>query len=136
MATSYTVVTTSESGVAKWLEGVGLMLPSGSERSRYPTPEEIRSVLQKMSNYRVDYFITDRDWHATISEAAEPETSSWAFLVALDYSGNQTVPHKFYFERGSSSVMKEVLNQLAKVCGPLVLINNSDISDAVVATGL
>lgn len=135
MGTSYTVVPASEAGVAVWLNKRGIDLPGNWAKSRYPSPAEIRSAVDSMANYRIEYFITQHDWQATISQAEDPNGPTWALLVVLGYTGDETMPHQFYFERGAANVMRDVIIKLAAECGPLLLINNSDLSDTILLTG-
>lgn len=129
MANSYTVVTFADQEVNAWLQGLGVSLPNNWNQSRYPTPNEIRSTLDRMMQYRVDYYITRQDWQATIAEKATPDM---ALLVVIPFSGDEASPQRFYFERGSVNVMVDVMNQLSSVCGPLALISSSDATDVVV----
>jgi hypothetical protein len=135
MATSYSVFPVSEASVVQWLKDRAIELPGDWEQSRYPTPAEIRLTLDRMPNYQVDYFITKQDWQATISEVKDPEGSIWALLIVLAYAGDENVPHKFYFERGAASVMRDILGNLTAMCGSSLLINNSDLSDTTVIVG-
>ena len=128
----YTVVTLANDEVTTWLQSMGLTVPSDWRLSRYPTPNEIRAILNAMDGYRVDYFVSDRHWQVTIAEKAHPETGPWASLVVLGFEGDETKPLHFYFETGWHDVMVDVLNKLSNVSGPLALINPSDTTDVVV----
>ena len=135
MATSYSVVPTSEAGVVEWLSERGIELPGNWNQSRYPSPAEIRVAMDRMANYQVEYFITQQEWQATISQVEDPKGPIWALLIVLGYAGDESVPHNFCFERGAANVMRDVLDKLAAVCGPLLLVNNSDLTDTKVLTG-
>jgi hypothetical protein len=132
----YTVVTLANEEVITWLQSMGIAVPSNWRLSRYPTPNEIRAVLNAIDGYTIDYFVSDRHWQVTIAEKAQPETGALASPVVLGFEGDEAKPLHFYFETGWHDLMIDVLNKLSNVCGPLALINPSDTTDVVVAPTL
>ena len=110
MANGYTVLTFENADTNAWLENDGVVLPSDWDRSRYPSPSEIRATLGAMDGYKVDYLIAGQNWDANISQSTQTEPEPWASLVVLGFTGDETQPLHFYFTKGWRSVMVDVLN--------------------------
>jgi hypothetical protein len=129
----YHVITLSECmqdpSTLAWLAQAGVPLPGEIPPGRYPTPDEIRSILDAAPGIRVDYQISRAAWQATVTSRKDV---TWASLVVQDYDGDPGVPHPFYFEAGWDEVITLITARLAKVCGPLVLMHDSGAPPQVV----
>ncbi len=115
----------NDEGLA-WLKRFGPTIPPRVEDNRFPTPNEIRDVLEELEGYTIDYFINSQTWQATISHPIRPE---WAAIVVLNFSGaseEEDLPHDFYFERGWPELITVILEHIARKCGPFVLIENGE----------
>lgn len=109
-----------------WLRSFGLAIPPRVEANRFPTPNEIRTVLKNLEGYQVDYFVGSQTWQATISHPTRPE---WAEIVVPNFSqagGQEDLPHEFYFERGWPELITVILEDLARKWGPFVLVANGE----------
>lgn len=132
MANFYMVMTLSDEANVTWLKSLGHAETADWGRSRYPTPGEIRLVLNRTRKYHVDYNVSGPDWYAKIAELPQLDTGSWALLVVQSFSGDENKPHEFYFERGWRNVMEDIVNLLYEVCGPLALVSSADATDVVI----
>jgi hypothetical protein len=108
-----------------WLESFDLTVPTRAEGNRSPTLSEIRTILDNLEGYEVDYLIGRYNWQATITHPTRPE---WAALTVEDLSerSREDIPREFYFDRGWVELITEILEQLAEKCGPFVLVENSE----------
>lgn len=121
MGVIYTVIPLPDEKdeIVAWLHSLGVSCPVGE--GRYPSIQELRSVLDHLDGYTIRYSTGQGHWYADVSQTGRV-TSDWAFLVVSDYSGNDADSHEFWFERGSPLVMMLILQQLARACGPLILL--------------
>ena len=81
-------------------------------------------ILDSLSDHVVEYSIDDQTLRVTISQAG---SEMWASLVIMDYNRaeDENSPHEFYFEKGWSELVLEILDKLSEICGPLVLVPHS-----------
>jgi hypothetical protein len=106
-----------------WLQEHGVFLPRSWPASRYPTPAEIRAVLDQQPAYTVEYRSGPGLWDAWIDTANRQRTAIWV----RNFSGDEDAPHEFFFHKGSEELNIQILEHLPPVCGPLVLINSSAV---------
>ena len=122
--------------IETWLSSLDVACPEGV--GRYPSLQELRAVLDHLDGYTVSYS-TDRalpgHWYADIVQA-DQEDGDWAYIVVNDYTGDETATAEFWFERGAPRVMLRILQQLASVCGPLMLVPDSGALPVVVTPDL
>ena len=105
--------------IVAWLRSLSIACPG--EEGRFPSIEEIRSVLDHLNGYTTHYSTGSGHWYAEIAQT-DRGNGDWAFLVVDNYSGTDADSHAFYFERGSPRLMVLLLRQLASACGPLILL--------------
>ena len=130
MATSYTVLSITNE-ILDWLKKKGVAYSASSQSSRYPTPNEIRKVLDGLKDCTTEYTISTQTWQVVISD----DDNRWTSLVVLDYHGQEgedDTSHKFYFEKGWPDLMERILKELSLICGPFVLISNADLEPTLV----
>ena len=110
--------------VMTWLQSLEPAYPEVLTQGRYPTPQEVRMILDGLSDHVVEYTINDQTLRVTISQAS---SEMWASLVIMDYNRaeDENSPHEFYFEKGWSELVLEILDKLSEICGPLVLVPHS-----------
>jgi len=112
-----------------WLEQFGLALPDHVPPGRYPTPLEIRGVMEGLAGLRTTYLVGKYTWQVTLRHRKDV---SWAVLAVEGFSGNNEEPHSFYFTGGWDEVILQVTAALAKHCGPLVLLHESGARPLIV----
>jgi hypothetical protein len=104
--------------IVAWLSELGIACPAGE--SRYPSIEELRSVLDHLEGYTICYNTKIGDWYADISQT-DLVAGDWTVLLVSNYKGNDPDPHEFSFRHGSPLLMLRILQRLARTCGPLIL---------------
>ncbi len=112
-----------------WLVHTNIALPGELPPGRYPTPSEIRKVIEGIPGLRTNYLIADCAWQATLTSR---EDICWASLQIKNYTGNPDEPHFFIFDSGWDEIILTVTSHLAKLCGPLVLLHDSGVAPQVV----
>ncbi len=129
----YRVVTLSECmqdpATLAWLMQSDMALPGQVPPGRYPVPVEIQSTLDAMTGIRVESIITDRIWQLTVTSRTDV---TWARLVVEGYTGDPHVEHRFYFEAGWDEMIFQITTNLAKICGPFVLLHDSGAPPQVI----
>jgi hypothetical protein len=124
MGVSHVVLTLlDDPAFAPWLEQHGVVLPRPWPPSRYPTPAEIRAVLDQQPAYTVEYRSGPGLWDAWIDADDRQRTAIWV----QDFSGGEDAPHTFFFHKGSEELNIQILEQLALVCGPFVLVSDAEV---------
>ena len=125
-AYQYKVVTLNECmqnpATLSWLMQSGLSLPENIPPGRYPTPLEIRGVMEGLSGVQTDYLVGKSAWQVTLRFRKDV---GWATLAVENFSGQTDAPHHFYFTGGWEEVILQATAALAKHCGPLVLLHES-----------
>ena len=103
-----------------WLDSMEVSYPN--KASRFPTGAEVKeSVINlKGLNKRIFDNGTGHSWQAWIESSENPETH-WTLLNITTYTGDKE-PQEMWFEKGHEELIKEVLREICKKCGPLVLI--------------
>ena len=112
-----------------WLVSAGVNLPDEIPPGQYPSPGDIQQVLESIPGIRVDYAVGHSVWQATVTHRKDV---SWAILAVKNYSGDPQETHHFYFTAGWDEIIGLVTVQLAKHCGPLVLLHDSGAPPQVV----
>lgn len=112
-----------------WLAQSGAALPDLIPPGRYPTPEEIRSLLDAIPGIQADYLISDTVWEVTVRSRTD---ILWAILSIKDYRGNADQPCHFYFKAGWDEIIDLVTTHLAKKCGHFVLLPDSGAAPKIV----
>ena len=105
--------------IVAWLHSLDIACPMGE--GRYPSIEELRSVLDHLDEYTIDYRTGTGSWYADISQP-DLVNGDWTELVVSNYSGSDTDSHEFSFRHGSPLLMMRIVQRLAGTCGPLILL--------------
>ena len=122
MGVSHTVLTLlDDPAFEPWLRQHGIVLPQPWPAHRYPSPAEIRAVLDPLPGYVVEYSVGPGRWDARIATADRQRTAIWV----RNFSGDAMAPHEFFFHKGSEALNMQILEQLAPICGPLVLVSDA-----------
>jgi hypothetical protein len=131
MGTLYTVVPLDQK-CAEWLDTEGVSHPSVAGAARYPTPREISDTLRCLPGHRVAIHSDahTREWSAQI----DSEGDMWAQIRVRDFCSEDS-PHEFYFSKGHPEIVFSVTERLARVCGTLVVVDDSSCRPVVVSPG-
>ena len=113
----------------------GITWPEGVEGARNPTPRELRRVLRGLGGYHIEYDATGHSLDVTISNSMDAQ--DWAVIWVENYAGeaSEDTPLSFSFHRGNEPLVLRVMSDLAKVCGPFVVVFNFDDPRLVTANG-
>ena len=129
----YKVVTLFECmqnpATVSWLVQSGLSLPGDIPPGRYPTPLEIRGVMESLPGLQTDYLVGRTTWQVTIRNRKDV---GWAILAVEGYHGANDVPLPFWFIHGWDELILLAAAALTKVCGPLVLLPESGAPPQIV----
>ncbi len=110
-----------------WLQHFHLTLPTDIEQGRYPTPNEIKTVLDGLDGFAAEYSIGSRTWQIEVFEPNNRKQGVWTEIVVLDFfrrEGEKNTPHEFHFDRGDRQLVVRILEKLARICGPFILVTN------------
>src|SRR5262245_5043347 len=91
----------SDGKLLAWLSSKGVEAPPDTV-SRFPTPSELRGVLDSLTGYTTDYSILRNRWQAIVYETARSHPGPPvrmdgpnAAIQVVDFQGNESVPHEF-----------------------------------------
>jgi hypothetical protein len=129
----YSVVTLAECmqnpATLDWLVHADVPVPAAFPPGRYPTPAEIRSVLENIPGIRLTYRVSPSVWEVTLTSRKDV---TWAILAVQDFNGDEDAACRFYFTGGWDELILLAAGRLVKTCGPLVLLHDSGAAPQVV----
>jgi hypothetical protein len=139
MSVQYIVVPFEADGkLLSWLERVGVEPPANA-LSRYPSPQELRAVLDGLNDCTTEYQVVGDFWRAMVYETASADPGPPlrvegpnVDIHVVDFQGNERLPHEFHFENGWPILAVTILARLARVTGPLVLSTESGENPVVI----
>jgi hypothetical protein len=99
-----------------------LPLPDSIPSGWYPSPAEIKAVVEGIQGIKADYMISQRVWQVSLVHRKDV---LWAVLRVRGYSGDPETPHRFDFVAGWDEMIELVSAKLVKICGPLMLLPDS-----------
>ena len=105
----------------------GFAPPPGLGLGRNPTVEEIRAVLDALTDYEVEYGgpgWQGGDWGEAALWPRGPREGRPVLVLDLLKARPEEVGRSFYFPRpraGADELVLDILIRLARVCGPQVL---------------
>jgi len=115
--------------MASLLEEMGAAVPASDGPSRYPTPREVREVCAALRGFKTEFYVKPKShWSADIQSTTDDRGT---LLHIEKFKGKEDQPLPVFFEKGSPSLILEILKRLAKPCGPLVVI--PDTGDTPIA---
>jgi hypothetical protein len=104
---------------------------------RNPTPRELRGVLDELTDFTVDYFVSQDNWQADIrANAGVPLLRSTALLNVIDFQGDETMPHLICFEKGDMKLNILIVERLSRICGTLYVIPDTGARPLPVTPGI
>ncbi len=111
--------------IKSWLEELGLAYPGGS--SRLPTGQEVKEVISSLKEFDIE--IIDNGigahWQAAIVSKLGGRNDEWTLLNINEYSGDNE-EQKLWFDKGSERLITQILEELSRKTGPLVLIADTE----------
>ena len=119
----------------EYFRRVGITWPEGLRGARNPTPRELRSVLRGLGGYRIEYDATGHSLDVTISNSMDAQ--DWAVIWVENYAGlaSEDKPLPLSFHRGNEPLVLRIMSEIAKVCGPFLVVFNFDDPRLVTADG-
>ena len=119
--------------MTSWLDEIGVAYSDAA--SRFPTGAEIKRAVNSLTDY--DIKITDNGtgafWQAFVEHKEGGDKGPWALLNIKEYSGDDE-EQELWFEKGSEELIRLILRDLSKACGPLVLIPDTGDEPSVIGT--
>ena len=116
--------------MASLLEEMGAAVPRSAGPSRNPTPAEVRDVCAALRDHKTEFNVKPKShWQAIIEGRARD--GGGTILNVEKFKGAEDKPHGIWFEKGSPTLILEILKRLAGHCGPLVVV--PDTGDTPVA---
>jgi hypothetical protein len=107
------------------------------EPGRNPTLLEVREVLGELPDFSVDYVVGHDNWQAEIrADAGAPLLRSTALLNAIDFRGDETIPHLICFEKGDLKLDVLIVEHLSRICGTIYVIPDTGARPLPVHPGI
>jgi hypothetical protein len=103
------------------------------KRSREPTPAEVREACAGLADFHTEFNVRPRSsiWQAVIRGATKGNRNAGTILNVDKFNGGEDEPHSIWFEKGTPSLILEIVRRLARECGALVVV--PDTGDAPIA---
>ena len=118
--------------MATLLDEMGGTAPKFDKPSRNPTPAEVREACATLGGFEVEFNVKPKSrWQAIITNRSDAEGT----IVNLEkFKGDEEKPLAMWFEKGPPALILQVVKELAKWCGPLVVVpDTGDVPIAVTA---
>ena len=118
-----------------WFQQAGVIHPDTEKEGRYPTLNEMRAVVVSLVGYQVEENQTADYWQVSLDQtevASISQDKGYAVLECLEYVGSDDVPQPFYFYRAAPETIITVTRELARFCGPFVVL--AEYGECVVVT--
>lgn len=122
-------------GVIEWLASEGVAVPADAGASRWPSPLELRAVLDGLADFDVAYQSNGQGgWDASITDARPGREDFQASIWVKDIR-DETEPTPFSFHKPRAETAILVLEALSRTCGPFALVDDSAMRPVVVTPG-
>ena len=118
-----------DADVRGWLTEEGIDCPDVDGRA--PTPNELANALDALSDFSVDYNISDGVWQAQVDDPTDAEGGMWTLVNVMQPTGDDD-PCRFYFEKGSPELIAAILHKLSAITGPFALVPDTGCPSLVV----
>jgi hypothetical protein len=97
--------------------------PLAQAPGRNPTPPELRDVLDELTDFTVDCFVSHENCQADIhADAGIPLLHSTALLNVIDFQVDETIQHLICFEKGDMKLDVLIVERLSRICGTRLII--------------
>jgi hypothetical protein len=140
MGTDYYLIPTSIVGQYPWVLDALNLYSMGwlntSEVGRNPSPVELRAVLDELSDYDVQYSVSENNWQADIrARRGIPLFRPTSLLCVVDYTGDESESHLVCLESGDMYLNLLIAERLSRTCGPLLIIPDTGTLPLLVTPG-
>lgn len=140
MGADYYLIPASIVGQYPWaseiLKGHDRDWSNRNGEGRNPTPEELRKVLEELTDYSVVYAVSEDNWQADIrARSGFGLFRQNALLNAVDFNGDQATPHLVCLEGGDLKLNLLIAERISRICGPLFVIPDTGTKPLTVASG-
>jgi hypothetical protein len=112
-----------EAGVA-YLEENDIHTDVFGTPSRYPTRREIRSVLDNLAGYKVEYGSSGSGYITDPVKGYEGMSASLQIINQDNEQIDDDTPCHFYFSKGWAELNLEILKRLSAICGPFIFMDD------------
>lgn len=116
--------------VLNWLQGDdGIEIPAGMPEGRYPTPRELRQILDSFAELDVKYHVGGKAWYADIWRKDE------SVLMAMPVPRNEDVPFDYVSLDGSYELENDIIQKISNMCGTFLFLLDGEGPEFVVPGG-
>lgn len=121
--------------VLDWLKAEGVDVPPDYRQSRWPSPNELRTILESLPGYVVRYRGRQgQDWDAEVVDAARGYEGMSATIWVKGVQ-DPNAPHPFSFHKPWPELAVAILERISRTCGPRVVTNDVYLRPVIVTAG-
>jgi hypothetical protein len=106
--------------VIDWLQAENVMIPLNAPIGRYPTPKELRAILDGFSDCTIEYKVTSIHWMADI----QCGKSRVSIIVA--FSGSEDDPFDYLSFGEDYEKLISIVKKLSQICGTFLLLHDGE----------
>ena len=118
-----------ENFVNRLVNDYGIDFSLLQKKSSYPSSQQLSEALRvlnlNLESLAKRNFYGKLEWKAYVENSYSQE---WVEIICEEYSLSKKNSLNFYFSQGHPSMMKLILSELARTCGPLLLFGPDYVS--------
>lgn len=124
-----------DAAVLDWLNAEGVDVPPDYRESRWPSPNELRTILELLPGYTVSYRNKQgHDWDAEVVDAALGYNGMSA-TIWVKHVQDPDAPHSFSFHKPWPELAVAILEVISRTCGPRVVTDDVYVRPVVITAG-